>query len=85
MLPHELKASQFAGYPPQARQLAAGRVSLLQQLPIGFLPLLLREIIVYDWKFPPERNELDHQLAYLESRSPEQRRQLLAGFEKLQV
>jgi hypothetical protein len=85
MLPRDLKASQFAGYPPQARELAAGRVSLLQQLPLGFLPLLLREIIVYDWKFPPERSELDHQLAYLESRSPVERRQLLAGFEKLRL
>ncbi|MGA2737834.1 MAG: hypothetical protein ABSG65_10340, partial [Bryobacteraceae bacterium] len=85
MLPRDLKASQFDGYPPQARQLAAGRVALLQQLPLGFLPLLLREIIVYDWKFPPERSELDHQLAYLESRSSTERRQLLAGFEKLRL
>jgi len=85
MLPHDLKASQFAGYPPQARELAAGRVSLLQQLPLGFLPLLLREIIVYDWKFPPERSELDHQLAYLESRSSDDRRRLLAGFENLRL
>jgi hypothetical protein len=85
MLPRDLKASQFAGYPPQARELAGGRVALLQQLPLGFLPLLLREIIVYDWKFPPERSDLDHQLAYLESRSPADRRQLLAGFEKLRL
>ena len=85
MLPRDLKASQFDGYPPQARQLAAGRVALLQQLPLGFLPLLLREIIVYDWKFPPERDDLEHQLAYLESRSPAERRQLLAGFEKLRL
>ena len=85
MLPRDLNASQFAGYPPQARQLAVGRVALLQQLPIAFLPLLLREIIVYDWKFPPERTELDHQLAYLESRSPGERGQLLAGFQKLRL
>jgi len=85
MLPRDLTASQFAGYPPQARQLAASRVALLQQLPIAFLPLLLREIIVYDWKFPPERAELDHQLAYLESRSPDERRQLVARFEKLHL
>jgi len=85
MLPSELNASHFAGYPPQARQLAAGHVALLRELPLAFLPLLLREIIVYDWKFPPERNELDHQLAYLESRSPVDRRQLLAGFEKLRL
>ncbi len=45
MLPRDLKASQFASYPPQARELAAGRVALLQQLPLGFLPLLLRELL----------------------------------------
>jgi hypothetical protein len=85
VLPRDLNASQFAGYPPQARQLAESRVALLQQLPIAFLPLLLREIIVYDWKFPPERAELDHQLAYLASRSPADRGQLVAGFEKLHL
>jgi hypothetical protein len=85
MQPRDLKASQFASYPAQARELAAGRVALLQQLPLGFLPLLLREIIVYDWKFPPERSDLDHQLAYLESRSPAERRQLLANFERLRL
>lgn len=85
MLPRDLKASHFAGYPPLARGLAAGHVALLRQLPLGFLPLLLREIIVYDWKFPPERADLDHQLDYLESRSVNDRRQLLAGFEKLRL
>ncbi|HXM42705.1 MAG TPA: hypothetical protein VN924_15750 [Bryobacteraceae bacterium] len=85
MLSRDLKASQFDGYPPQARKLAAARVALLQQLPLGFLPLLLREIIVYDWKFPPERSEIEHQLAYLESRTPAERRTLLAGFEKLRL
>jgi hypothetical protein len=85
MLPRELKAGQFAGYPPQARQMATSRVELLQQLPLSFLPLLLREVIVYDWKFPPERSELEHQLKYLDSRSPGERERLLAGFEKLQL
>lgn len=85
MLPRDLKASQFAGYPPLARELAAGHVALLQQLPLSFLPLLLRELIVYDWKFPPERAELDHQFTYLESRPASYRRQLLAGFEKLHL
>jgi len=85
MLPRDLKASNFAGYPPQARELASGRVLLLQQLPLAFLPLLLREMIVYDWKFPPERIELDHQLAYLESRSAAERRQLLSPFENLHL
>lgn len=85
MEPRELKAADFASYPPQARQLAAAHVALLQQLPLAFLPLLLRELIVYDWKFPPEKDELDHQLAFLEGMTPAARRRLLAGFETLKL
>ncbi|MGH9613573.1 MAG: hypothetical protein ACRD4P_10880, partial [Bryobacteraceae bacterium] len=55
------------------------------QLPIGFLPLLLREVIAYDWKFPIERKDLDRQLAYLDSLSPEQRRQLMSAFAQLRL
>jgi hypothetical protein len=85
MLPGDLKAQLFDGYPPQARQLATARLALLRQLPLGFLPLLLREVIAYDWKFPPERGELDRQFAYLESRPPEERRRLMAGFAGLRL
>ena len=85
MLPAELTADTFRGYPPQARQIAGEHVSLLRELPIGFLPLLLRELIAYDWKFPAERKELDQQLAYLAAQPAETRRQLVAGFAKLRV
>lgn len=85
MLPRDLKASQFAGYAPQARELAAAHVALLRELPLGFLPLLLREVMVYDWKFPPERSELEHQFEYLESRSAGERRRLMAPFESLRL
>ncbi len=44
----------------------------LQQLPLSFLPSLLREVIDYDFKFPAERNAIDRELANLSSLSPEQ-------------
>jgi hypothetical protein len=65
MLPNQLTPDSFAGYPPEARQLATKQLELLQRLPLAFLPLLLRELIVYDWKFPSERADLDRQFRYL--------------------
>jgi hypothetical protein len=65
MLPNQLSPDSFAAYPPEARQLAVKQIALLQRLPLAFLPLLLRELIVYDWKFPAERADLGRQFAYL--------------------
>jgi hypothetical protein len=84
MLPSQLKTEQFNAYPPQARQISASRIELLRQLPLSFLPLL-RELIAYDWKFPAERKELDNQLAYLGSLSPEQLRESMARFGQLRL
>jgi len=83
MLPSEIQAAQFKNYPPLAKKLATDRIALLRQLPIGFLPLLLREVIAYDWKFPIERRDLDRQFAYLDSLSPDQRRHLMSAFAQL--
>lgn len=83
--PRDLKAEHFAKYPPEARQLATHHLSLLQELPLSFLPLLLREIIQYDWKFPIERRDLDRQLAYLASLPETERRRMLAGFAELKL
>ena len=85
MLPSQLTAGHFKSYPPEARHLATSRLSLLQALPPAFVPLLLREIIAYDWKFPAERQSLEAQLAYLASLSDPQRRQALMGFAKLNL
>ncbi|MGI8959107.1 MAG: hypothetical protein ACR2IV_04950 [Bryobacteraceae bacterium] len=85
MLPSQLKTEQFNGYPREARQIATSRIELLRQLPLSFLPLLLRELIAYDWKFPAERKELDNQLAYLGSLSPEQIRESMARFAQLRL
>ncbi len=83
--PRELKAEHFTKYPPEARQLATRYLSLLQELPLSFLPLLLREVIQYDWKFPIERRDLDRQLSYLESLPENERRRMLAGLAELKL
>lgn len=85
MLPSQLTAEDFRGYPPKARQLAVEYVALLRQLPLGFVPFLLKEIIFYDWKFPAEQTELDGQLAYLEQLGGERRQAEMAPFAKLQL
>jgi hypothetical protein len=65
MLPDQLTTGSFAAYPPEARQLAVQQLALLRRLPLAFLPLLLRELMVYDWKFPSERADLARQFTYL--------------------
>src|SRR5689334_1429892 len=85
MLPSQLKPENFAAYPPEARRIATTRIQLLQELPLAFLPLLLRELIAYDWRFPAERRELDNQVAYLDSLTSEQKKQAMAPFVALQL
>ena len=65
MLPDQLTPGSFSRYPPEARELATQQIALLRRLPLAFLPLLLRELIVYDWKFPSERADLARQFTYL--------------------
>ena len=72
MLPQDLKPEQFAGYPPQARKLVLNYLGTLQQLPLGFVPGLLRELIDYDFKFPAERKARETELAALSSLSAAQ-------------
>ena len=85
MLPNALTADQFSRYPPEARRIAADRLALLQQLPLAFVPLILRELIVYDWKFPAERAELNQEFEYLSALSPAELRRLTAPFAALQL
>ena len=63
-----LQATDFAQYPPQARELAVHHLPVLRTLPIIFAAVLLRELIGFDWQFPAERAELVAQLKLLENR-----------------
>src|SRR5277367_2648980 len=84
MLP-QLSSAQFHGYPPQGQQLAIDHIALLQQLPLAFLPLLLREVIVYDWKFPAERDEIDRQFRYLRSLTADQLAGAVSAFANVKL
>jgi hypothetical protein len=85
MLPQQLTAASFTSYPEEARRLATNNLELLKKLPLGFLPLLLREAIVYDWKFPAERREIDSQFAYLKSLDAAGLAKAMAPFAQLRL
>src|SRR5215510_13270124 len=80
MQPSALTAASFASYPPKARQLALANLTLLQQLPMVFAALLLREATAYDMRFPAEQRSLDDQFVYLAALTSEDRNRLLHGF-----
>lgn len=83
MLPEQLTADSFAVYPPKARALAVENLALLRQLPLAFVPLLLRETQGYDWRFPAERRLVDDQFVYLQALSADDRDRLFHGFAAL--
>lgn len=85
MQPNELTASNFASYAPGARAFAIAHLKLFQQLPLSLAPLLLREVIAYDVRFPAEQRILRDQFAYLDSLSPQERNSLLQGFLAIRV
>jgi hypothetical protein len=85
MLPNQLTPESFAAYPAEARQLAVQQIALLQRLPLAFLPLLLREMIVYDWKFPAERAELKRQFTYLGALPAAQFQAAMSAFTQLKL
>lgn len=85
MLPSDLKADQFNGYPPEARSLAVAHLATLQQLPLSFLPSLLREVIDYDYKFPAERLAISKELAKLSSLSPVQMKEWFQAFSQFSL
>jgi hypothetical protein len=78
MQPNQLKPEQFAEYPPQARALVIAHLPTIRQLPLSFVPSMLREVIDYDYKFPAERASISAEFAALGALSPSQ---LLEWFE----
>jgi len=85
MIPSELQASSFHAYPPEAQTCATQRIDLLRRMPLGFVSLLLREVITYDWKFPAERKDLERQFSYLGSLSREQFERAMQPFVRLRL
>jgi hypothetical protein len=85
MSPLDLTLEQFKAYPPEARKLVTNYLAVLRQLPLAFLPSLLKEVIDYDYKFPAERQALDKELANLSSLPAGERGTWLHGFAQIQL
>ena len=85
MLPSDLNAEQFKGYPPEARKLVTDYVGALQRLPLSFVPSLLREVIDYDFRFPPERKAIEKELANLKSLSGDQQREWFQDLSRISI
>jgi hypothetical protein len=85
MQPSDLQADSFKSYPPEARKLAVDNLAALRQLPLSFLPGMLREIIEYDYKFPAERRSLDKEIANLRSLAREQLPQWFQAFAQIKL
>jgi hypothetical protein len=80
MLPRDLKAEDFAGYPPQAKKLVVEHIAVLRTLPLSFLPSFLRQLIDYDYKFPAERAAIDTEIKVMGSLSPKGLDEWFSGF-----
>jgi hypothetical protein len=85
MLPVQLQAEQFREYPAEARSLAVAHLATIEQLPLSFLPSLLRELIEYDYKFPVERAGIEGELTALSALKPPQRAEWFAEFSHIRL
>jgi hypothetical protein len=85
MLPSQLQPGDFSRYPQEARAKTTADIALLRRMPAIFVPILLRELIGYDWRFPTEKRELDDQVSYLTSLTDEALSSTLAGFAGIQL
>ena len=85
MLPSQLRNNDFASYPPLARKVAVANLELLRKLPLPLLPILLTELIDYDWKLPAERRQIDAHLHCLGNLPPQQLALWMQGFCSLRL
>ena len=85
MLPSDLKPEKFQSYPPEANKFVVHYLTTLRQLPLSFVPGLLRELINYDFKFPAERKAHERELEYLSSLSSAQLRERFQSFEQIRL
>jgi len=85
MQPSDLKPEKFDGYPLEARKIVINYLLTLRQLPLSFVPGLLRELINFDYKFPAERKAHERELQYLSSLSVSQLKERFQGFAQVHL
>lgn len=83
MQPTQLKPEDFAKYPPEGRKLVVAHLDAIQQLPLSFLPNLLREAIDYDFKFPAEQSAIERELAAISSLPTAELQDWFRGFAQI--
>ncbi len=85
MQPGDLQPTSFAGYPPKGAALARASLPLLRRLPMPLLPIVLREVSGFDWKFPREREEVRRQVRWLEGMPPGEFAAAVGAFQALHL
>ena len=85
MRPSDLTADSFKAYPPKGRAVAVANLELLHQLPVAFVPFLLKDMLDFDSKFPHEQSDLTNQLKYLSTLWEQQRKREMEPFEGLKL
>lgn len=83
MQPSNLKPEDFTKYSPEARKLIIAHLDAIRQLPISFLPNLLREAIDYDFKFPAERSDIERELEVISTLPSAERQDWFRGFTQI--
>lgn len=85
MQPAQLKPEDFDRYPPEARRLVLAHLDAIRQLPLSFVPNLLREAIDYDFKFPAEQKAIQNELSVISALSPGEREAWFGGFAQIKL
>jgi hypothetical protein len=85
MQPSDLKPETFASYPPEARGMVVAHLEAIRQLPLSFLPNLLREVIDYDFKFPAERSAIEKEFEVIGSLPSAEREDWFHGFAQISL
>jgi hypothetical protein len=85
MQPQDLRTESFSHYPPQAAAIAATHVALFQKMPLSLLPMILLQLIDYDWRFPAEQRNLRRQLDYLGGLSSAELAEVLKPFARTRL
>jgi hypothetical protein len=85
MTPEQLRAEDFAPYPPAGRAFAVESLDLLRRLPIAICPSFLQQMRSLDTSFPAERDSLRRQRDGLAALPAEQFRALAAPLAQLSV
>ncbi|SPE17551.1 conserved hypothetical protein [Candidatus Sulfotelmatomonas gaucii] len=83
MQPLHLEPEEFAKYPPEARMLIVAHLEAIRQLPVSFVPNLLREAIDYDFKFPAERSAIEKELTVISSLTAAELEDWFRGFAQI--